>query len=195
VDPDVAALVRKAVGAFEELGAHVEELDPGFGDSHELIEGLWNAHEAGNLSQHLPQWEAKMDPGLVASINDGLRYSLVDYIQLRGRKIAYWDKVRAYFERYDLLLTPSLSVAAFPVFRLLPEHWPQHPWNWMLWASFSYPFNFTGNPAATCPCGFTDEGLPVGLQIVGRRFADLQVLQASAAFEQARPWAAKRPPL
>jgi aspartyl-tRNA(Asn)/glutamyl-tRNA(Gln) amidotransferase subunit A len=63
----------------------------------------------------------------------------------------------------------------------------------MVWAAFSYPFNFTGQLAASAPAGFTPSGLPVGLQIVGRRLADLTVLQASAAFEEARPWAAKRP--
>ena len=102
---------------------------------------------------------------------------------------------RALFERYNLLLTPTVSVAAFPVGRLNPEHFPQHPWDWLPWASFSYPFNFTGQPAATVPAGFTTAGLPVGLQIVGRRFDDLGVLQAAAAFEQARPWAARRPAL
>ena len=86
-------------------------------------------------------------------------------------------------------------MAAFPVGRLNPEHWPQPRWDWLPWASFSYPFNFTGQPAASVPAGFTASGLPVGLQIVGRRFADLTVLQAAAAFESARPWAAKRPPL
>ncbi len=194
VDADVAAIVRQAVEAFGTLGCTVEELDPGFGDTSELIEFFWSAHEAGNLSQFLPEWEDKMDPGLVASTKFGMQFSAVDYIQMRGRKNAFWDKVRAYFERYDLLLTPSLSVAAFPVFQLLPDHWPQHEWNWIPWASFSYPFNFTGNPAATVPAGFTAEGLPVGLQIVGPRFADLRVLQAAAAFEAARPWAQHRPP-
>ena len=87
--------------------------------------------------------------------------------------------MRPLFEKYDLLLTPSVSVAAFPLGRLNPEHWPQHAWDWLGWASFSYPFNFTGQPAATLPAGFTKAGLPVGLQVVGRRFADLTVLQAA----------------
>jgi aspartyl-tRNA(Asn)/glutamyl-tRNA(Gln) amidotransferase subunit A len=195
VDPEVAQIVQGAAQAFTELGCHVEELDPGFGESNTLIEFFWNAHEAGNLSQHLPQWEGKMDPGLVASIRAGQGFTAVDYLRMRTEKIAFYHRVRAYFDRYDLLLTPSLSVAAFPVFRLQPEHWPQHPWNWMGWGSFSYPFNFTGNPAASVPAGATADGLPVGLQIVGRRFADLTVLQASAAFETARPWAQHRPAL
>jgi aspartyl-tRNA(Asn)/glutamyl-tRNA(Gln) amidotransferase subunit A len=63
------------------------------------------------------------------------------------------------------------------------------------WTPFTFPFNLTGQPAASVPCGFTTRGLPIGLQIVGRRFDDVSVLRASAAFERARPWAAARPPI
>src|SRR5438132_425233 len=192
---EVATLVAQAVGAFGELGCVVEEVKPGFADSHDLIRCLWSTHEAGNHAQHLSQWRDRMDPGLVACIEEGMRYSMVDYVEARAKKLAYWDTVRPLFEKYDLLLTPTLSVAAFPVGRLNPEHWSQHVWDWIRWASFSYPFNFTGQPAASVPAGFTPAGLPVGLQIVGRRFADLTVLQASAAFEAARPWAQRRPAL
>jgi len=101
--------------------------------------------------------------------------------------------VRPLFERYDLLLTPTVSVAPFGVGKLNPDGWPQHAWDWFPWASFSYPFNFTGQPAATVPAGLTPAGLPVGLQIVGRRFAETTVLQAAGAFEQIQPWAARRP--
>ena len=195
VDREVAELAEGAARAFEALGATVEPVTPGFADTHEMIRCLWSAHEVGNYGQYLGEWRSRMDPGLVACIEDGLGYSMADYIQMKGRKIAFWDSVRPLFEAYDLLLTPSLSVAAFPVGRLNPEPWPQHVWDWLPWASFSYPFNFTGQPAASVPAGFTPSGLPVGLQIVGRRFADLTVLQAAAAFESARPWAAKRPPL
>ncbi|HUG36175.1 MAG TPA: amidase [Candidatus Limnocylindrales bacterium] len=194
VDPEVATLVSRAARVFEELGATVEEVKPGFADTHEMIRCVWSAHEAANYGQYLAEWRDRMDPGLVACIEDGYRYSMADYVQMKGRKLAFWDSVRPLFETYSLLLTPSLSVAAFPVGRLNPEHWPQHVWDWIPWASFSYPFNFTGQPAASVPAGFTPSGLPVGLQIVGRRFADLTVLQASAAFESARPWAARRPP-
>jgi len=195
VDAEVATQVAQAVRAFTDLGCVVDEVKPGFADSHDLIRCLWSAHEAGNYAQYLPQWRDRMDPGLVACIEDGLHYSMIDYIEARAQKLAYWDTVRPLFEKYDLLLTPTLSVGAFPVGRLNPEHWPQHVWDWIRWAPFSYPFNFTGQPAASVPAGFTPAGLPVGLQIVGRRFADLTVLQASAAFEAARPWAQYRPPI
>jgi aspartyl-tRNA(Asn)/glutamyl-tRNA(Gln) amidotransferase subunit A len=195
VDADVARIVRQGVRAFEELGCVVDEVKPGFADTRELIRIMWSAHEAGNRAVFLPQWRERMDPGLVACIEAGSRYSAVEYVQARERKILFWDSVRPLFERYEFLLTPSVSVPAFDVGRLNPAHFRQHEWDWFDWAGFSYPFNFTGQPAATVPAGFTTSGLPVGLQIVGRRCADLSVLQASAAFEAARPWAARRPPV
>ncbi|MFO1351172.1 MAG: amidase [Gammaproteobacteria bacterium] len=195
VDDDIASIVANAASAFADLGCHLDSVDPGFDDSRDLIEFMWCAHEAGHLADYLSTWKDKMDPGLVACVHQGLHYSAVEYIRMRARKLQYWDKVRAFFQRYDLLLTPATSVAAFPVGRLNPEHYPQHDWNWLQWAGFSYPFNFTGLPAASVPCGFTPSGLPVGLQIVGRRFADLTVLKAARAFEQARPWALHFPAL
>ena len=122
---------------------------------------------AGNYAPHLPQWRAQMDPGLVACIEDGLRVSLVEYLQMRDRKMTFWDSVRPLFERYALLLTPSVSVTALEVGRLNPPDFPQHAWDWFPWASFSYPFNFTGQPAATVPAGFTAAGMPVGLMASG----------------------------
>ena len=150
---------------------------------------MWSAHYGGQLRRSTSTsgatgWTRASSPASRTACATPRRTTS----QARGRKLAYWDSVRPLFERYDLLLTPTISVAAFQVGRLNPEGWPQHAWDWFPWASFSYPFNFTGQPAATVPAGFTPAGLPVGLQIVGRRFADLTVLQASAAFETARPW-------
>jgi aspartyl-tRNA(Asn)/glutamyl-tRNA(Gln) amidotransferase subunit A len=139
------------------------------------------------------QWGKKMDPGLVAMIHYGRQYTAMEYTRAAGERLLYYDKVRAFFDKYDLLLTPSVSVAAFPAVRIIPEHWEQHQWDWLRWAGFSYPFNLTWLPAATCPCGFTAAGLPVGIQIVAGRNRDLRVLQASRAFELARPWAGDRP--
>jgi aspartyl-tRNA(Asn)/glutamyl-tRNA(Gln) amidotransferase subunit A len=195
VDPDVAAVVRDAARAFEQAGAHVEEVNPGFADSSRIIRVMWSAHMAGNNAKYLKGWRDRMDPGFVACIEDGLRVSYPEYHDARGAKIAMWDTMRPLWERYDFLLTPTVSVTALPVGRINPADWPQHAWDWLPWASFSYPFNFTGQPAATVPAGFTPAGLPVGLQIVGRRFADLEVLQMAAAFEQVRPWAGRRPVL
>ena len=195
VDPEVAAPVADAARAFEELGCVVEEVNPGWGDPIRMEHCHFASNFAGMLGPLLDKWAEKMDPGLVALTRHGMSYSAADYCRAQGERLGYYDKVRAFFERYDLLLTPSLSVAAFPAEALIPSHWEQHPWDWLRWAGFSYPFNLTGLPAATCPCGFTPGGLPVGLQIVAGRLRDLRVLQASRAFEQARPWAQRRPPL
>ena len=129
------------------------------------------------------------------SILRGQGFSSDDYLRMRGDKLRYIALIQRFLNEWDLLLTPSVSVAAFPAERLQPEHWPEHEWDWMMWAEFSYPFNMSGTPAASVPCGFTADGLPVGIQIVAKRFNDLGVLNASAALEIARPWADIRPQL
>lgn len=195
VDPDVAALVASAAKRFAELGAVVEEVKiPWSAPGPELIRLSWPAH-LSRLAPFLEKWESRMDPGMVACIKAGGTMSIMDYQLARDRKMAYVASIHRWFEDWDLLLTPSVSVAAFPAEKLMPDHWPHHDWDWISWAEFSYPFNLAWNPAASVPCGFTPDGLPVGLQIVGRRFNDLGVLQAAAAFEAAQPWADKRPAL
>lgn len=193
VDAPVAGLVAKAAAIFTELGADVEEVKPPWAaDGPDLIRFFWAVHEL-RFRRHLDEWRTKMDPGLVACIEAAGTPSAEEYLAMRQRKLDYIAGVHAWFEDWDLLLTPSASVAAFPADRLQPEEWPSHDWDWVSWAEFSYPFNFAHNPAASVPCGFTDDGLPVGLQIVGRRLDDAGVLRAAAAFEAASPWADKRP--
>ena len=195
VDPEVADLVAAAARAFESFGCHVEEVVPAWGaEGPEIGRFFWTVHEAG-LAPLLDRWEAQMDPGLVACIRAGAGYSAQAYIAMRASKLAYVERQHRFMADWDLLLTPSVSVAAFPAERLQPAHWPEHPWDWISWSEFCYPFNMSGLPAASIPCGFTPAGLPVGLQIVGRRGADGEVLRAAASFERARPWAQLRPQL
>jgi len=195
VDDEVAALVDNAARTFSDLGADVEEISPAWGpQGPDLIRFFWAAHELA-LAPLLEEWEDKMDPGLVACIRSVEEASATEYVHQRGLKLAYVEAIHRTFDTYDLLLTPSASVAAFPAEKLMPDHWPGHDWDWLAWAEFSYPFNFSHNPAASIPCGFTNDGLPVGLQIVGPRMQDALVLRASKAFEEAQPWADKRPAL
>jgi aspartyl-tRNA(Asn)/glutamyl-tRNA(Gln) amidotransferase subunit A len=196
VDPEVAELVRKAVTAFEtELGCRVEQVKTPWGPKGpELARFFWPAHYSRHADR-VAEFRDRMDPGFVACIEAGLHITLADYLKMKIVKLAYCAEIHHFFEDWDFLLTPAVSVAAFPAEKLQPDHWPQHPWDWMSWAEFSYPFNMSQNPAASIPCGFTADGLPVGLQIVGRRCDDLGVLQMSAAFEAVRPWASKRPPI
>lgn len=196
VDPEVAALVRKAAAVFEtDLGWRVEQVETPWGPKGaELARFFWPAHFSRHADR-VAEFRDQMDPGFVACIEAGLHITLSDYLKMKIAKLAYCTEIHHFFEDWDFLLTPSVSVAAFPATQLQPDHWPQHPWDWMSWAEFSYPFNLSQNPAASIPCGFTADGLPVGLQIVGRRCDDLGVLQMSAAFEAARPWASARPPM
>jgi aspartyl-tRNA(Asn)/glutamyl-tRNA(Gln) amidotransferase subunit A len=100
-----------------------------------------------------------------------------------------------FFERHDLLLTPTLAAPPPPIGVNDYEEIGGRkvgPWGWV---AFTYPINLTGDPAASVPCGWTAGGLPVGLQIIGPRFADGLVLRAAALFEMIMPWAAKRPSL
>jgi aspartyl-tRNA(Asn)/glutamyl-tRNA(Gln) amidotransferase subunit A len=195
VDAEVAALVAQAVARFAAMGAIVEQVaTPWAADGPALSRLMWNGHFS-RLLPKLATHRAVMDPGLVASIEAGSQVTLSAYQLARERKYAYVAAQQQWFQDWDLLLTPAVSVAAFPADRLMPEDWPQHPWDWAMWAEFSYPFNFSGAPAASIPCGFTASGLPVGLQIAGRRFDDAGVLRASAAFEAVAPWRQHRPAL
>jgi aspartyl-tRNA(Asn)/glutamyl-tRNA(Gln) amidotransferase subunit A len=195
VDPEVAAAVDKAVKAFTEMGAIVEDVTPPWGKlGPELIRFFWPATFTGRLAS-LPEFESRMDPGFVAMIRHAAGFTVPQFMEMRARRFAYVQQIHEFMENWDFLISPAVSVAAFPADRLQPGHWPQHDWDWLMWAEFSWPFNWSGSPAASVPCGFTPDGLPVGLQIVGRRFDDLGVLQASFAFEEARPWLDTRPPL
>lgn len=195
VDPEVAETVERAVRAFEEMGAHVEAVTPAWGPlGPDLVRYFWPATFSARLAL-LPEFGSRLDPGFVAMLRHAEGFTVPQFMEMRTRRFAYVQAIHEFMEGYDFLLSPSVSVAAFPADRLQPAHWPQHAWDWLMWAEFSYPFNWSGSPAASVPCGYTPAGLPVGLQIVGRRFDDVGVLQASAAFEAVRPWAHRRPPL
>jgi len=180
VDPEVRALVANAIRRIAGFpGVILSSVTPEWGiKGRDLQRSLWCAHQVHHYDD-VAQFGDRMDPGLVACVEQSRDISLADYDALRTRKYAYVAEINAFFDEWDFLLTPAASVAAFPADRLQPADWPQHPWDWMSWAEFSYPFNMSGNPAASIPCGVTSEGLPVGLQIVGRRFDDLRVLQLS----------------
>ena len=194
VDPEVAAIVRQAATDFAAAaGLHMTEVTPAWGTvGVPLIRGFYRGHMQSR-AHLLAEFESRMDAPLVACIRDGMSMTVAEYQDIRIRKLAYVADIHSWFEDWDFLITPAASTAAFPADRHIPAHWPQHPWDWLQWAEFSYPFNMSWNPAASIPAGFTQDGLPVGLQIVGRRFDDLGVLQASRAFEIALPWADRRP--
>jgi aspartyl-tRNA(Asn)/glutamyl-tRNA(Gln) amidotransferase subunit A len=193
VDPEVAAIVERAAGAFAELGARVEPADPGFGDPVEAFHVLWFSGAAKSVEALTDAQRAGLDPGLREICAEGERMSALDYLTATACRMELGRLMGRFHEEYDLLLTPTLPIPAFAAGREVPEG-SASP-RWTSWTPFTYPFNMTQQPAASVPCGFTAAGLPVGLQVIGPRHADARVLAACRAFETVRPWHEHRPAL
>jgi aspartyl-tRNA(Asn)/glutamyl-tRNA(Gln) amidotransferase subunit A len=189
VDPAVAAAVRAALPAFEAAGAVVEEVTPPWGPTGPGLEReLWGVAMLPFLETD-PARRALQDPGLRACLDEYAGMTLAQAIAAQGRRIAYAAEVGEWFAAgWDLLVTPAASVTAFEVGRQRPAHWPDHAWDWLVWAEFSYPFDLSHGPAVSVPCGRDGQGLPIGLQIAGPRCADARVLRAAAAFLEERPF-------
>ena len=196
VDPEVASLTAAAARRFGDLGYEVEEASPDLADPWQTINVLWCVGEAGVHGDRFPELRNRLDPGLAAIIDAAHSYRALDVATALRLRLDYYHRMRSFMERYQLLLTPAMPLPAFRAGLDKPERIGETALDAGLsWTPFTYPFNLTGQPAATVPCGFTADGLPVGLQIVGRRHADSTVLAAAAAFEAAAPWAHHRPPL
>jgi len=193
VDPAVQALCENAAGELEALGCHVEVVNPGWEDSEEIFRTIVAAQFYAHWSDQLPAQEAQLDPSLVKFIRRGGAVSTRDYVLAMDRARAYWHEAQTFLQRFDLLLTPTVAVAPFAAGQPAPREIAGQAISVLGWMPFTFPFNLTGQPAASVPAGFTEDGLPVGLQIIGRRNADRTVLAASAAYEAACPWSDRRP--
>ncbi|WAP56213.1 amidase [Streptomyces sp. S465] len=177
VDPEVAAAVRRAVDLLAELGAVVEEIDPGFQDPVEAFHTLWFSG-AARVVQPLGQeeWEL-LDPGLREICAQGAAYSALDYLAAVDVRMALGHAMGRFHSAYDLLVTPTLPITAFEAGVEVPKG-SEHT-RWTGWTPFTYPFNLTQQPAASVPCGLSGAGLPIGVQLVGARHADALVLRAA----------------
>lgn len=195
VDAEVAASVRAAAEKLAELGAEIVETDPGIGDTVEIFNTLWQSGAHGALRNLPPEKKAELDPGLAGVLEIAEGISLGQYMDAMRERAFVGSRMKQFMVDFDALITPTLAVPAFGAGRLVPEGWTADASNsWVAWTPFSYPFNLTQQPACSVPCGFTGEGLPVGLQIVGRMFDDTTVLRIAAAYEAANPVAASRRP-
>lgn len=181
VHPEVAAAVQCAAREFETLGAHVEEVDPGIGDPLDIIAGLWfsGMWSAWQTMTHAQQELA--DPDVRRQAELGATLKLEDLMRISQARIVLGSRMRQFMASYDLILTPAVSI---PAFDAAPSSGPMSAQSLLGWTPFSYPFNLTHQPAASMPCGFTQSGLPIGLQIVGPMFGDAIVLRAARAYEK-----------
>jgi aspartyl-tRNA(Asn)/glutamyl-tRNA(Gln) amidotransferase subunit A len=191
--PQVEAAVRTAAAALADAGAIVDEVDPGFTDPVDAFHVLWFAGAAKVVEAYGPDALRRVDPGLRRGIERAGVISAGDYLDATAVRMDLGVRMGRFHQRYDLLLTPTLPITAFAKGRDAPQGW--HSEDWTSWTPYTYPFNMTQQPAASVPCGFNSDGLPVGLQIVGPRHADALVLRAARAYERATGWSSAVPPL
>jgi aspartyl-tRNA(Asn)/glutamyl-tRNA(Gln) amidotransferase subunit A len=185
VHPEIAAAIDQAAKQFEALGASVEKVDPGFEDPLDITTGLWFVGAWTVWNTLTAAQQAVTDPDFKAEAEIGAQLSALDIQRLHLRRGALGSHMRQFMQRYDLLLTPAVSIPAFEA--KAAGHSPMNPEAMLGWTPFSYPFNLTQQPACSMPCGLTSAGLPMGLQLVGPMFGDALVLRAARAYEMVNP--------
>src|SRR4051812_22731888 len=197
VERDVREVFGRALDALGDAGWAIEEVTP----PSEPPIAMWNAIACaeGYASEGplLDAHAAQMSFDTAEIVRAGERITAAEYLDVQDRRAAYAGEWAELFEGIDLLLTPAMQLTAFPVGILSPEAIDGAPVDPFFddWVTFCLPANLTGRPAASVPIGFGDGGLPVGMQILGRRFEDAVVLGAAAAVERALPWADTWPPV
>ena len=187
VEPGVRELTAAAAAVFESLGCHVSEVVPGWDDPYPFLDAIWAAGNAGRHLHDLEEVRDLIDPGRLEIVERGMRITGPELAIAHAAKATFSETVRQFMDGYDLLLTPTLPLTAFEAGADQPGQVAGRPTEYLSWTPFTYPFNITGLPAASVPCGMSG-GLPVGLQIVGGWRQDALVLRAAAAFEEAAPW-------
>jgi aspartyl-tRNA(Asn)/glutamyl-tRNA(Gln) amidotransferase subunit A len=188
LDPQVEAATARAAQVFADLGAIVETADPGLPDTREQIRAFWGAISATIVDGIPRERRADLDPDFRRLAEEARRYTLADYVAAYQGRAELAETMRRFHERYDLLLTPQMPIGALEAGRVTPADGSFGD-EWINWSPYTYPFNLTQQPAASVPCGFTADGLPIGLQIVGPFRGGRLVLRAARAFESARPFA------
>ena len=211
VDARVAAAVEQAAHKFAALGATVEQEDPPLPDTSHAFRVHWFCSARHMLRGLPPEKLAMVDAGLRLTIEHAQRFTLADYLDAQATRARAAIALAGFMQRYDLLLTPATAVPPFAVGRYSPSVPGQPPdaaaaggasgavdagspdWTW--WTPFTYPFNLTQQPAIVLCCGFTDDGLPLALQLVAPAHREDLCLRAAAGYEAGTSWHRRRPPI
>ena len=185
VDREISALVEAAAGKLAEAGAIVEHRDPGFPDPAGIFQAHWFSG-AAHVRSAIPRerWPL-LDPGFDRIAAAGETIAHMDYLRRVNERAELGLHMARFHREFDVLLTPTLPLAAFEAGHVAPPGSDQA--DWAPWTPFTFPFNLTQQPAASIPCGFTAAGLPVGLQIVAAKHQDSLVLRVARAFEELCP--------
>jgi aspartyl-tRNA(Asn)/glutamyl-tRNA(Gln) amidotransferase subunit A len=185
-DAEVLRVVGAAARQFEALGCQVELVERVFDrDPVDIWSAEFYAGVGTRLRPFLETQRELIDPAVADLLEQALRQNLRDYYAKVFERYALREKMRLFFGRYDLLLSPVLPVTSLDVGKNLPDHLGDR--NLVSWVYYTYPFNLTGQPAATVCAGIASDGMPVGLQIVGRALGEFDVVRAAAAYERSQP--------
>lgn len=191
VDPEIAEIVARAVRAIGPALGSVEEVDEVCPDPAEILATEFIAGCSARIGDVVDSAPELVDPPLLGAIKALRARSAGDYARILRKRLDHRETMRRFFDRYDVLLTPTTPVAAWPI-----EHEgvpPGHE-DATVWSYFTYPFNLSGQPACSIPCGFTKDGLPVGLQIAVRPLEEDLMVSVALAVEAALALPRRRPP-
>jgi len=197
LDEEIERIILEQVQKFTQLDWNIEGVKlkvkkPEY--SFSVLAGLGYAYDFKKYYKNKPE---DMSPDLKQIVKAGLSFEGQDVAKAMAQRKGLYEVFHRYFKEYDILISPSTPIPAFKVEKTeFGTRFPKVKGKALSitsWTSFTYPFNLTGLPAASIPCGWTESGLPIGMQIIGKRFDDLTVLQVSKAFEEIAPWQDKRP--
>jgi aspartyl-tRNA(Asn)/glutamyl-tRNA(Gln) amidotransferase subunit A len=197
IDSEVLDACEQAAMALGELGAVVEPMD----DDAEPVEPIWFAYSSAmwnaRFRDALPKWRDRMSPTLLRQMELGKDTTGEAVGRALLARTQLWRKVQGWFERFDVIVTPTLARTAIDIeerlFEPIEIEGQKTDTVRKAWYPYTHPFNLTGHPALSLPCGFHSDGLPMAIQLVGRRGEDARLLRVAALFEQSRPWVGKRP--
>jgi len=187
VDDEVAHAVREGISRIEQgLGIRAEIVEPRWRDPIEIFETLWVAGRGTAYGRGVADLETGFGQGFRDLVIGSRNYTLADYLDAMKKRAEFAAQIHGFFETYDLLLLPTVPILPFDAEREAPMGMAgmSSLLPWTAWTPFTYPFNLSGNPAASIPVGLSSDGLPIGLQVVGRRHLDSVVLAFCRAMEE-----------
>jgi len=191
-DPQVGRLTAASVKSLESEGAIVGELsEPAFDDVFDTYTVIASAAHAARYGALTERWAERMTPSMLDSIEKGRKWSATDLVRAGDRRTQLFRAVQALFDRFDIIATPTMIAPPKPLDAggsIATEMYAE-------WAAPLYPFNLTGHPAISVPAGFTENGLPVGLQLVGPWYAEERLLGVASRLEAIHAWHERRPPI
>jgi len=194
VDPEVEEIVREAAFKLEKFG-EVEEVKIDVPNLESDLVTKVVLEVVTFMGDKMEEWEKIAFPPYLGFMALAQSLTYKEYIRIEERKMELWKALRDVFDKYDFLITPTVAVKPFEIGKISPDEIAGKPITPIGWMPFTYPFNFTGQPAASIPAGFSKDGLPVGMQIVGRHYDDVGVLRISKAFQDISPWQDRVPSL